>query len=88
MGPGFESQRDHRLTNQSTRKLTKLIFVGFFVFKAYQKRHLFSYLAGPIRDLPAGVEWIHFGTADQIKFDVIQNLIGTFLSDDQIILVP
>jgi hypothetical protein len=32
-------------------------------------------------------EWIHFGTADQIKFDMIQNLIGTFLSDDQIILV-
>lgn len=26
-------------------------------------------------------------TADQIKFDVIQNLIGTFLSDDKIILV-
>ena len=32
-------------------------------------------------------EWIHFGTADQIEFDVIQTLIETFLSDDQIILV-
>lgn len=32
-------------------------------------------------------EWIHFGTADQIKFNVIQNLIATFLNDDQIVLV-
>lgn len=32
-------------------------------------------------------EWMHFGTGNQIKFDVIQNLIGAFLSDDQIVLV-
>jgi hypothetical protein len=30
-GRNFKFQRDHRLTNQNTRKLTKHVFVGFFV---------------------------------------------------------
>jgi hypothetical protein len=37
MGPGFESQQDHGLTNQNFQKLTKCIFCGLFRFLGSSK---------------------------------------------------
>ena len=32
-------------------------------------------------------DWIHFGTGNQVKYDIIEDLITHFLKDDQINLI-